>query len=244
MPIHSASENFDLSREEFAGLKVPTAPEAAAEAIRKAIISGKLKAGDRLPEQKWAARFGIGQPTLREAFKELQYQGFVEKIGQRGTFVARLDDQDYRAILEVRLPLEAMAFWRAAARVTPAVEHELSSLILSMTTACEAADVPEFHLHDVSFHRRVWDLADNRYLKASLEALCFRLFVFSVVGRDKNWFRAAVRQHQTMLEALCSRNPEQAQRGFLNATVDYWNNLYNLGLRIEDAMSIPPTTPR
>src|ERR1017187_6705311 len=144
-------------------LKVPTAPETAAQTIRNAIIAGELKAGDRLLEQKWAARFGIGQPTLREALKELQFQGFVEKIGQRGTFITRLEEKDSRAILEVRLPLEAMAFKRAAVNLTPPVEEELNSLILLMTQACENGDVAAFHSHDVSFHRRVWDLADNRY---------------------------------------------------------------------------------
>jgi len=226
---------------------VPTAPETAAQAIRNAIISGELKAGDRLPEQQWATRFGIGQPTLREALKELQYQGFVEKIGNRGTFVTKLDEEDFRAILEVRLPLEAMAFERAAVRLTPEVEQQLSSLILLMARDCETGDVQAFHSQDVEFHRTVWDLANNKYLKASLEGLCFRLFVFAVVGRDKNWFRASVRQHQAMLEALCSKHAERAKQGFLDATVHYWNSRYNLALRIEEVTPRPshctaPTT--
>jgi len=216
-------------------LKVLTAPETAAQVIRNAIIAGELKAGDRLVEQKWAARFGIGQPTLREALKELQYQGFVERMGQRGTYVTRLDEKDYRAILEIRLPLEALAFKRAAAIFTPQIERELGSLILSMTQACENGDVPAFHSHDVAFHRRIWDLADNKYLKATLESLCFRLFVFAVVGRDKdNWFRAAIRQHQAMLEALCCGDPERAQREYLDATIHFWNRQYGLSLDIEN----------
>ncbi len=222
-------------------LRVPSAPETAAKVIRNAIIAGELKAGDRLPEQKWAARFGIGQPTLREALKELQYQGFVEKVGQRGTFVTRLEEGDYRAILEVRLPLEAMAFKRAAVNLTPEAERYLSRLIQLMTQACENEDVPAFHSHDVDFHRTIWDLAGNKYLKGTLESLCFRLFVFAVVGRDKDWFRSSVRQHQAMLEALCSRDPERAQQGFLESTINYWNSRYNLGI---DAENLPPVMPR
>ena len=48
-------------------LRIQSAPQAAAQAIREAIISGALRGGDRIIELKWARRLGIGQPTLREA---------------------------------------------------------------------------------------------------------------------------------------------------------------------------------
>ena len=51
-------------------LNVQSAPQAAAQALREAIISGELKGGDRILEQKWSAQLGIGQPTLREALRE------------------------------------------------------------------------------------------------------------------------------------------------------------------------------
>ena len=211
-------------------LKVPTAPETAAQVIRHAIITGELKSDDRLPEQKWANRFGIGQPTLREALKELEYQGFVEKRGSRGTYVSRLDERDYRAILEVRLPLEAMAFRRAAQRVTPDIESELSAHVMRMAGAGETNDLLTFHQNDIAVHRRIWDLADNKYLRITLEALCFRLFVFSVIGRPRNWFRGAVQQHLEYLEALCSGDPKRAEEGFLNATTRYWDAQYKIGI--------------
>lgn len=87
----------------LARITVLRAPEAAAQAIRDAILTGRLKPGQRLIEKKLAADMGIGQPTLREAFKELEFQGFLRKIPLRGTYVNRLDKDDYRMILEVRI---------------------------------------------------------------------------------------------------------------------------------------------
>jgi len=63
---------------------VASAPQVAAQAIRDAIITAKFKAGERLVEGKLAEDLGIGQPTLREALKELEYEGLVRKIPQRG----------------------------------------------------------------------------------------------------------------------------------------------------------------
>jgi hypothetical protein len=46
-----------------------------------------------------------------------------------------------------------------------------------------AGDVKNFHECDVAFHRKIWELAGNDYLRDTLEAVTFRLFVFSVVDR-------------------------------------------------------------
>src|ERR1700748_1150475 len=86
-------------------ITLQTAPQAAAQALREAIISGELKGGDRILEQKWSLHLGIGQPTLREALRELEQQGLLRKLPQRGTYVAQLSPEDYRRILEVRIPL-------------------------------------------------------------------------------------------------------------------------------------------
>ena len=178
------------------------------------------------PSKSGARGSESGSPPLREALKELQYQGLP---------------RDSRS----RLPLEAMAFKRVAVRLSSDIEQELRNLVLSMTRTCEDLDVAAFHSHEVDFHRRIWDLADNKYLKLSLEGPCFRLFVFAVIGRDKNWFRASVRQHQEMLEALCSRDPERAQQGFLDATVRYWTSDYcDLTLSFEETMCLRSVTPR
>lgn len=231
--VEEPSESSSPQRSRLGKLEVQTAADAAAQALRDAIITGELKSGERLPEQKWATRFGIGQPTLREALKELEYQGFVQKVGHKGTYVTQLDEEDYRAILEVRIPLEAMALRKAAGKVTPEAEHELSALVMSMAKAGEKNDLVMFHESDVSFHRKIWDLAGNKYLRICLEAVCFRLFVFSVIGRPKSWFRGAVQQHFGILEGLCSRSPDQAQEAFLSNTVQYWNSHYDLDLNLE-----------
>lgn len=108
---------------------IPTAPQAAAQAIRESIISGELAGGERMIEQKWAARLGIGQPTLREALNELTHQGLLRKVPARGTYVTQLSPEDYRLIQEVRIPLEAIAIGKAAENLTSAADAELGTLV-------------------------------------------------------------------------------------------------------------------
>ena len=222
-------------------IRLQTAPQAAAQAIRESIISGELHGGDRIIEQKWAARLGIGQPTLREALNELTHQGLLRKLPQRGTYVAQLSPEDYRLIQEVRIPLEAIAIGKAAENFTAAADEELTTLVASMSgTGMAAGDVKNFHDCDVAFHRKIWELAGNDYLRDTLEAVTFRLFVFSVVDRWPGNSKAiseriaAVQQHLAILEGLRSRNRHIARQVFVRQTVQYWNMQYGLGLREEE----------
>jgi DNA-binding GntR family transcriptional regulator len=213
-----------------------SAPQAAAQVLREAIIAGELKGGDRILEAQWSTRLGIGQPTLREAMRELEHQGLLRRTTQRGTFVTVLSPDDYRQILEVRIPLEAMAISRAANRMTPKLEKELSDIVKAMESTEQGSDVKRFHDCDVMFHRAVWKASDNRYLEELLETITFRLFVFSIVGRwpESPDFEperhAAVEQHQEILEGLLSGDPERARLGFIQSTVVYWNRQYGLSL--------------
>jgi DNA-binding GntR family transcriptional regulator len=202
-----------------------------------------LRGGDRIIEQKWAARLGIGQPTLREALNELTHQGLLRKLPQRGTYVAQLSPEDYRLIQEVRIPLEAIAVGKAAENLTAEAESELSTLVASMTgNSMTAAEVKNFHDCDVAFHRKIWTLAGNEYLRDTLEAVSFRLFVFSVVGRWPENSKAfgeriaAVQQHLAILEGLRTRNKQLAREVFIKQTVQYWNTQYNLGLDEDELM--------
>jgi DNA-binding GntR family transcriptional regulator len=217
-------------------LDIQTAPQAAAQALREAVISGELRAGDRILEQKWAGRLGIGQPTLREALRELEYQGLLVKNPKRGTYVAQLSPEDYRRILEVRIPLESIAIGRAAVRLTDESDKELTDLVRTMAGTGTEIDVRNFHDCDVLFHRRIWELADNEYLHELLEKITFRLFVFSVVGRWPDAPNAlseriaAVQQHMGILEGIRTRDAQKARQQFVKHTVQYWNQQYGLNL--------------
>jgi DNA-binding GntR family transcriptional regulator len=222
-------------------LTIQSAPQAAAQAIREAIISGELRGGDRLIEQKWASRLGIGQPTLREALHELEHQGLLKRTPQRGTYVARLSPEDYRLIQEVRIPLEAIAIGKAAENFTKEVDQELTARVEAMTgTRMSKDDIRQFHENDVAFHRKIWDLAGNPFLKDTLETITFRLFVFSVVDR---WLDnthamgeriAAAQEHLGILEGLRSRDKNIARQAFIKQTVQYWNAQYDLRLNESD----------
>src|SRR3954451_12087813 len=70
----------------FEPIAVARASSAIAEQIRTAIVTGRLKQGDRLsPERELAEEFGVSRVTVRDALRSLEAMGLVEvKVGARG----------------------------------------------------------------------------------------------------------------------------------------------------------------
>jgi DNA-binding GntR family transcriptional regulator len=136
-----------------------------------------------------------------------------------------------------------MAIGKAAENLSAEAEKELTTLVTTMASAgITEMDVKKFHDCDVAFHRKIWELAGNKFLRDTLETITFRLFVFSIVGRWPGNPKAvseqlaAVQQHLGILEGLRSRDKQLARQAFIKQTVQYWNQQY--GLRIsEDEMT-------
>jgi DNA-binding GntR family transcriptional regulator len=216
-------------------------PEMVAESLRQGIIAGKLKPGERLVEQKLAAELGIGQPTLREAFKELEYQGFVRKIPNKGTYVTRLSQEDFSKILEVRMALESLIVERAARNMTDVAAKELDEIVRDMEAAARKFNLARFHKSDVAFHRRLWKLGGNEFLEMALERVAFGLFAFVLLQRESEStaeFLAATDQHRQILQGLRSGDPEEARKTFEQSTVKFWKDYHQVEIDKVDRSTI------
>jgi DNA-binding GntR family transcriptional regulator len=209
-------------------LQVQSLAEAAAQTLRDAIIIGKLKPGERLVEQKLAAQLAIGQPTLREALKELEHQGFVRKVANRGSYITDLTKEDFEKIHQVRMILESVAVEQAATRMTPPTLRELEATVETMDSAARKDDRTAFHKADLDFHRAIWTMSGNEYLSSALERLIFSLFAFVLLGQEQSEFIAAVGQHRDILEGLRSADSLQARAAFIRSTNRFWQEYHHV----------------
>ena len=228
MRLAGSSEPFDID----AMARTPSLPETVAARLRDAILSDRLKPGQRLVEHRLAAHFGIGQPTLREALHELEAQGFVRKTHNRGTYVTELSAEEYRHTHDVRMTLESLAMERAAPKVTAEVLRDLEQSLDQLAAAARQPDLTLYHKSDMDFHKVIWRLTGNDCLFQTLERITFGLFAFALLGRPSAARRpdlvAAIEQHRTILEGLRTRNPDTARDMFVGVTLKYWKEQHQV----------------
>ena len=83
--------------------------EVVFENIRKAIIEGVLKPGERLMEIQLSEQLGVSRTPVREAIRMLELEGLVVMLPRKGAYVANISKKDLMDILEVRVGLEGLA---------------------------------------------------------------------------------------------------------------------------------------
>ena len=190
-------------------------PEVVAERIVEAIRSGQLAPGDRIVELTLARELGVSRGPLREALKVLEANHLVESRRGRGTFVTRVSDDDLVRMVTLRANLEGFAARFVATRFTDAVDSALSELLGQSTRAAHDGRTSDWRDLDWRFHETVVAAADNGFLLAAWRSIgnLVRLFLHThpvfetAVG-------ATLSNHDTLLEALRSGDPDQAEHAF------------------------------
>lgn len=90
--------------------------QSVASALREAISAGEFQPGERLSEVKAAERFNCSRNTLRESFTRLAAERIVERIPNRGVFLAMPDADYIRDLFAARAAIEPAAVrWGAFA---------------------------------------------------------------------------------------------------------------------------------
>src|SRR5262245_49187718 len=93
--------------------------DAVAEALEQAILTGRLKPGDRLVERKLAKVFHVSPIPVREALQELESRRLVVVRRNQGASVVSLGKEDIRHANELRQLLEPNVIRWATQRITP-----------------------------------------------------------------------------------------------------------------------------
>jgi DNA-binding GntR family transcriptional regulator len=95
-----------------------TLRERVVETIRESIVKGHLKPGERLTEEEMAERYQISRTPVREAFRELAAEGFIDIYPQRGAVVSSWDERDVEDFYELKALLESYAARKAVESLT------------------------------------------------------------------------------------------------------------------------------
>ena len=147
------------------------------EQIRKLIVEGKLRPGDKLPpERELAAQMGVSRPTLREAINKLEARGLLEQRQGGGTFVKSLGNETFDFafeeyankkdaivdLMEVRKILETWAAYTAAERITDEELKQLEQYLKEMEEALKKGKIG--YDSDADFHSTISYATKNIFL--------------------------------------------------------------------------------
>lgn len=190
-------------------------------AIRRAVVTGTLKPGEKLTENRLAAALDVSRPTIREALTQLAREGLLVQEPYRGLRVADLDAGTVMDSARTRVALDVLAAEgilddptdRRLARVRTAWE-EYARLPVD-------ADPLEAHEAHIAFHRSIWAASENTLLIRLWPVIEANITI--VLARDqaaRNDPRRAHDVHELLVDAIVGRDPERVHRALVVHTVD------------------------
>jgi DNA-binding GntR family transcriptional regulator len=195
-------------------LRRDTLRDDVVRAIRDAIIQGRLRPGEKVPEEELAQQLKVSRTPVREAIRVLEGQGLVVVRPKRGTYISMPDRGDAADGLAVRTALEELAVGQAMDRLDEAewsgLCDELQSILEQMTEAKSPPNAIRTIELDIEFHATMIRAAGNRHLWRSWHALGIPFLVWSPErGLYPDSEPDAVARHEDLLTAIRSRDPAQ-----------------------------------
>jgi DNA-binding GntR family transcriptional regulator len=186
----------------MSSVAVPSRTEAVLDAVKHAILTGRLMPGQPLIETELAAQLGVSKTPVREALKTLAGAGLVTMSPYKGASVRTVDDKLAHSVYDIRILLEPEAVRRAAA-AGGRVSTWWDAAGAALDAADLAADRAERQQANREFHRALYAGCGNDLMVGILDGLRDQTALVStaVWTRNASWEQEAA-EHRAILDAI------------------------------------------
>lgn len=199
--------NLEMEMDEYLPLR-----DVVFNTLRRAILKGELKPGERLMEIALADKLGVSRTPIREAIRKLELEGLVVMAPRKGAKVASITERDLNDVLEVRKGMEVLAISLACKRITGEELDKLEAIEQSFQSLIESGNLTELAEMDVKFHDTIYQATNNQRLVQLLNNLREQMYRYRMEYlKDIAVRRTLAEEHKAICEALRGKDESKAQ---------------------------------
>lgn len=187
--------------------------EKIADVLRKNIISGNIKAGEKLNESRLSDALNVSRPPIREAFRTLATKGLITLVPRKGAFVSELSIREVKEIYEMKSMMESFATRLAIPNLDEKEISELDSILNLMEEKIKENNFKEVLSLNIEFHRKMIEVSKNKKLIYFYESIVLPIRRYQRLGLSapSSW-EISLTEHRNIVEAIKSRDIELAER--------------------------------
>ncbi|MBQ3392453.1 MAG: GntR family transcriptional regulator [Lachnospiraceae bacterium] len=191
--------------------------------LRKAILTGKMKPGERLTEVRLGRMLGTSRTPIREAIRLLELEGLVTIIPGSGARVAAMTERDLQEVMEVRCVLEQLSVRLASRRITSHYRDELKAACDEFERTVQRGNEMEIAEADVRFHDVIMEASGNSLLCDIIGNLADNIYRYRYEYiRDEGHYGRLVAEHRQICDAILAGEDAKAS----NAAMDHIRRQY------------------
>lgn len=206
-------------------------------AIRRDILKGRYKEHEELREATLGKELGVSRTPVREALRQLELEGLVDIIPNKGAYVTGISQKDVHDIYMIRSMLEGLCVRWAVENITPEELEELEETLLLGGYHLQRGNTEQMTELDGRFHQILYEASRSRIMSHVLSD--FHSYVqMSRRNSVKTRERAAksLEEHRGILEAIRKKDADLAEK---LANTHILHVMENLHIEEETRISSP-----
>jgi len=179
------------------------------DVLRSNIIAGEYKPGDKLDIHKLADEFGVSRSPVKDAINQLVYDGLLEIIPRKGTYVTELNFTEFIEVLDARLMIELWAAKQVIQSVPADQVEDWGKIVQEMDTLLETSPFPfeTYNKVDRKFHITLIEWTGNSKIKEFFSSLNTHVSLSRIVHSTS--FESTTKRHKDhwkLYEAMKKRD--------------------------------------
>ena len=180
--------------------------------IRAEILKGAFIPGESVTEMGLAAQCGVSRTPVREALRQLELEGLVQLIPNKGAIILGIRPEDICDIYQIRSMLEGSVAERAAQRASEEDVRRLTEILDLTEFYITRQNIEQLQAMDGQFHQLIYEMSGSRMFKRVLKDLHYYIGLTRNASL-KSEGRAAesLKEHRAVLDAIARHDGMQAR---------------------------------
>jgi DNA-binding GntR family transcriptional regulator len=181
------------------------------DALRSAIVAGRLRSGERLNERALSAQLGVSTTPVKEALRRLESEGLVRTEARRGVYVTFSPARALEMAL-ARAAIESLMAHIAAKRVGAAEIASLGALVDEMAEATVNAALEDLVALNERFHGAIHAASGCDYLPGLIagQSMYDRAQRLALLAERPERAKGLA-EHRAIFDAIAAREPGRAE---------------------------------
>lgn len=199
--------------------------------LREDILSGKYEENEELKEVAIGEELGVSRTPVREAFRQLELEGLIQIIPNKGAYVTGITEKDVKDIYMIRSLLEGLCARWATEHITDEQMEEMEENVYLSRFHAQKGHLDQLAELDNRFHDILYEACDSKILEHQLKD--FHQYVLRVRRKtlaNKNRGPKSNEEHEQIMLAIKEGDADKAEQLANRHMINAYDNMVKSGL--------------
>ena len=199
--------------------------------LRDDILSGKYEENEELKEVAIGEELGVSRTPVREAFRQLELEGLIQIIPNKGAYVTGITEKDVKDIYMIRSLLEGLCARWATEHITQEQMEEMEENVYLSKFHAQKGHLDQLAELDNRFHDIMYEACNSKMLEHQLkDSHQYVLRVRKKTLANKNRGPKSNEEHEEILQAIKAGDADRAERLANRHMINAYDNMVKNGL--------------